>query len=117
MVELYQHEVNYRLWEFSSETRWRNCLENKIKRKNTNMTDSATLRPGVYRHYKGKDYEVVGTATHSESGEILVVYRCLYGDYDLWVRPLVMFQETVEVNGEIIPRFAYCGDKEATQAV
>ena len=64
------------------------------------------VKPGKYRHYKGNEYEVVGVATHSESGEALVVYRCLYGNYDLWVRPLVMFSETVEVNGEVIPRFS-----------
>ena len=49
---------------------------------------------------------MLGTATHSETGERLVVYRCLYGDYDLWVRPLAMFIETVEVGGKLIRRFA-----------
>ena len=68
------------------------------------------LKPGRYRHFKGKDYEVVGEATHSETGEKLVVYRTLYGDYDLWVRPLAMFTETVERNGKLLPRFEYVGD-------
>lgn len=63
------------------------------------------IQAGRYRHYKGKDYEVIGLATHSETEEKLVVYRCLYGDYDLWVRPLNMFQEMVEVDGEAVPRF------------
>ncbi len=60
---------------------------------------------GKYRHYKGNEYQVYGIAEHSETQERLVVYRCLYGNFDLWVRPLSMFAETVEVNGESIPRF------------
>ncbi len=69
------------------------------------------IRPGRYRHYKGMDYEVIGVARQSETEEQMVVYRCLYGDYSLWVRPLAMFRETVEVAGEQVPRFAYVGDK------
>ena len=65
-----------------------------------------TLTPGRYRHYKGKDYRVLHVATHSETGEKLVVYQTLYGDHDYWVRPLSMFTETVEVDGEAVPRFA-----------
>lgn len=61
--------------------------------------------PGIYVHYKGGLYEVLGVARHSESEEALVVYRALYGDYGLWVRPLEMFCETVEVQGEPVPRF------------
>jgi hypothetical protein len=64
-----------------------------------------TLPPGKYRHYKGNDYEVEGVATHSETGEVVVVYRQLYGDGALWVRPLAMFQEEVIVNGRSVPRF------------
>lgn len=64
------------------------------------------ILPGRYRHYKGKDYEVIDIARHSETEEKLVVYRCLYGDYSLWVRPLSMFRETVNVAGEQVPRFA-----------
>jgi hypothetical protein len=70
------------------------------------VTDPA---PGRYRHYKGNEYEVVGVARHSETGERLVVYRPLYGDSGLWVRPLAMFAETVTVDGESVPRFAYLG--------
>ena len=66
------------------------------------------ILPGRYRHYKGKDYEVIDIARHSETDEKLVVYRCLYGDYSLWVRPLSMFRETVTVAGEQVPRFARC---------
>lgn len=54
------------------------------------------IEPGLYRHYKGNDYEVVGVATHSETGESLVVYRALYGEFGLWVRPLEMFEELVD---------------------
>ncbi|MES2818478.1 MAG: DUF1653 domain-containing protein [Pseudomonadota bacterium] len=64
------------------------------------------LQPGLYRHYKGFEYRVYGVATHSETEEQVVVYQALYGDYGLWVRPLRMFRETVEVNGELLPRFA-----------
>jgi len=67
------------------------------------------LRPGVYRHYKGPRYEVIGTATHSETEETVVVYRALYGEFGLWVRPLAMFTETVLVDGVEVPRFAFDG--------
>lgn len=64
------------------------------------------LKPGRYRHFKGREYEVYGVATHSEDGEKLVVYRPLYGEGALWVRPLDMFLETVERDGQAVPRFA-----------
>jgi len=67
------------------------------------------LRPGLYRHYKGPRYEVIGTATHSETEETVVVYRALYGEFGLWVRPLAMFTETVLVDGVEVPRFAFDG--------
>jgi hypothetical protein len=60
---------------------------------------------GVYEHYKGKKYCVVGVAKHSETLEEMVVYRKLYDDYGLWVRPKEMFLESVEGKGEWIPRF------------
>ncbi|GAA3910866.1 hypothetical protein GCM10022228_22480 [Halomonas cibimaris] len=62
--------------------------------------------PGIYRHYKGALYEVLGGARHSETEEALVVYRALYGEYGLWVRPLAMFNETVHKDGRPQPRFA-----------
>lgn len=65
------------------------------------------IEPGIYQHYKGPEYQVYEVARHSETEEALVVYRCLYGDYGLWVRPLSMFLETVEVSGETIPRFKF----------
>lgn len=61
--------------------------------------------PGRYRHFKGKEYQVIGVATHSETGEPLVVYRPLYGEGALWVRPLSMFTESVEHQGVPLPRF------------
>ncbi|MBX2859342.1 MAG: DUF1653 domain-containing protein [Cellvibrionaceae bacterium] len=64
---------------------------------------------GRYRHYKGRDYCVIGVAKHSETQEPLVVYRCLYGDFDLWVRPLRMFTERVSVNGQSQSRFTFLG--------
>ncbi len=70
------------------------------------------LAKGRYRHYKGQEYEVFNTARHSESDELLVVYRCLYGDYSWWVRPFSMFTETVSVDGKTCPRFEYIGEKD-----
>ena len=64
---------------------------------------------GRYRHYKGNEYTVLGVATHSETEEQLVVYRPEYGERQLWVRPVSMFVETVVVDGEQVPRFAYLG--------
>lgn len=69
-----------------------------------------TLPTGRYRHYKGKEYEVIGVARHSETEEALVVYRTLYGNFDLWVRPLAMFTETVVVDGVTVPRFQQVGE-------
>jgi hypothetical protein len=75
------------------------------------VKESKEIKPGLYRHYKGNRYEVIGVASHSETEERLVVYRCLYGDFSLWVRPLAMFVEHVIVDGIAVPRFAYCGEK------
>ncbi len=68
------------------------------------------LPPGLYRHYKGNDYQVLGVARHSETEEEVVVYRALYGQHGLWVRPLAMFTETVEVAGRAVPRFRRVGE-------
>jgi len=62
--------------------------------------------PGRYRHYKGGDYEVVGTVRHSATLEPMTLYRALYGERGLWVRPAAMFSETVDVDGVPRPRFA-----------
>lgn len=69
------------------------------------------VKLGKYRHFKGKEYEVLGVAKHSETLEDYVYYRCLYGDYSLWVRPLAMFEEEVEVNGKKVKRFEYIGNE------
>jgi hypothetical protein len=64
------------------------------------------LTIGRYRHYKGNEYQVIGVARHSEDDSQLVVYRPLYGEQGLWVRPLPMFKEKVSIEGKLIPRFA-----------
>ena len=71
---------------------------------------SEEIRCGKYRHFKGKEYEVLGLATHSETEETMVVYRPLYGEGKLWVRPAAMWNETVERNGKTYRRFTYIGD-------
>jgi hypothetical protein len=73
----------------------------------TDMDATVELKPGRYRHYKGGEYAVQGSATHSETGEQLVVYSPLYGSGGLWVRPLSMFLETVHHDGKELPRFTY----------
>lgn len=62
--------------------------------------------PGIYRHYKGQQYEVLGVAKHSETEEEFVVYRALYGERGLWIRPLAMFVERVEKDGVSVSRFS-----------
>ncbi|KAF7772102.1 hypothetical protein PCIT_a2102 [Pseudoalteromonas citrea] len=66
-----------------------------------------TLKPGIYKHYKGQQYRVFHCATHSETQELMVVYQTLYGDFDFWVRPFSMFIENVTIEGVEIPRFKY----------
>lgn len=63
------------------------------------------IKKGKYRHFKGKEYMVLGMAKHSETLKPMVVYQALYGDFDLWVRPASMWNETVEKDGYIGPRF------------
>ncbi len=69
------------------------------------------IKPGRYRHFKGGEYEVLGLATHSETEEPMVVYRPLYGERGLWVRPAAMWNETVERDGKTFRRFTYIGDE------
>lgn len=68
---------------------------------------------GRYKHYKGNEYELIDIATHSETLEEMVVYRPLYGEGKLWVRPLSMFVESVLIDGGQIPRFTYVGGSDA----
>ena len=70
------------------------------------------IKLGRYRHFKGGEYEVLGLATHSETEEPMVVYRPLYGERGLWVRPAAMWNETVERDGKTFRRFTYIGDEE-----
>lgn len=65
------------------------------------------VQPGRYRHYKDREYEVLGVARHSETEEEYVVYRALYGDGGLWIRPTAMFLETVLKDGRPCPRFQF----------
>ena len=68
------------------------------------------IKLGKYRHFKGNEYEVIGVARHSESMQEMVVYRALYGDGALWVRPAEMWQDTVTREGVTYQRFTYIGD-------
>lgn len=68
------------------------------------------IKPGKYRHFKGKEYEVIGTAKHSETLEEMVVYRALYGECGLWVRPVSMWEEVIEREGKTFKRFERIDD-------
>ena len=68
------------------------------------------MQTGIYEHYKGNQYRVIDIARHSETDELLVLYRPMYGDESLWVRPFAMFFEKVTVDGVLVPRFKYVGD-------
>ncbi|MEY4463146.1 MAG: hypothetical protein RLZZ81_117 [Pseudomonadota bacterium] len=69
------------------------------------------MKVGIYKHYKGKLYQVIDTAKHTKTLEELVVYKALYDDFQLWVRPLEMFNEQVLLNGKNIPRFEFISEK------
>ena len=71
-------------------------------------------RPGIYRHYKNLMYEVLGTVRHSETLEPMTLYRALYGERSLWVRPAAMFEEDVVIDGVQQPRFAFISETEQT---
>jgi hypothetical protein len=73
-------------------------------------TEMTAVPTGRYRHYKGKEYTVLGVARHSETEEEFVVYRQEYGDHGLWVRPATMFLEAVESGGGVVPRFELVGE-------
>ena len=68
-----------------------------------------SIKPGIYRHFKGNDYRVLFTARHSETLEEYVVYQALYNDGGIWIRSLSMWNETVEYQGKPCPRFAFIG--------
>ena len=69
-----------------------------------------SLKKGIYRHYKGNLYELIDLATHSETLEKMVVYRALYGEQALWVRPMQMWEEEVNVDGKTVKRFTFLQD-------
>ena len=71
------------------------------------------FRPGRYRHFKGRDYELLFLARHSETEEPMVVYRALYGERGVWVRPASMWNELVERDGKTVRRFTYVGKENA----
>ena len=66
-----------------------------------------SIKQGIYRHFRGNNYHILGVAQHSEDGTIFVVYRPMYGARDLWVRPIEMFHEKVELDGQQVPRFEF----------
>ena len=70
------------------------------------------MKTGIYEHYKGNRYEVIDTLRHSETEELMVLYRALYADEGLWARPYTMFFEEVEVKGKIVPRFQFIGKED-----
>lgn len=74
------------------------------------MSAAQTLRPGRYRHFKGKEYELLFVATHSGTLEPMVVYRALYGERGVWVRPAAMWSEMIEHGGQTVRRFTYIGE-------
>ena len=73
-----------------------------------------SIKAGIYEHYKGHQYQVYETATHSETEEVMVVYRPLYGERALWVRPLSMFIEHVEREGISVPRFKWLKNSDSS---
>ncbi len=67
------------------------------------------IKLGKYRHFKGNEYEVIAIGKHSETGEDMVIYRALYGNGEIWVRPASMWNETVERDGKVFKRFIFLG--------
>ncbi len=81
----------------------------EVEKSTRSVMVDKNIKLGKYRHYKGKEYEVIGIAKHSENLEELVVYKALYDEGDIWVRPVKMFLEEVEVNKSKVPRFSFIG--------
>ena len=75
------------------------------------MKTEKTIKRGIYKHYKGNLYEVLSTGRHSETEEWMVIYRTLYDDGSIWIRPYEMFIEDIKINGETLARFTYMGKK------
>ena len=70
------------------------------------------MKTGIYEHYKGSKYQVIDTVTHSETEELMVLYRTMYGNQDLWVRPYDMFCENITIDSKTVPRFKYIGEED-----
>ena len=85
----------------------KNIVLKKIRKKRRKMNE---IKIGKYRHFKGNEYEVLYIAKHSETLEDMVVYRALYGEHGVWVRPASMWNETVERDGKTYQRFTYIGE-------
>lgn len=77
--------------------------------KNKNSVSVITLQPGVYRHFKGGEYKLIGVAVQTETSEHLVVYQQRYNDEVIFARPITMFTDEVTVDGKLVPRFAFVG--------
>ncbi len=73
------------------------------------------LKKGIYKHFKGNKYELLDVAKHSETLEEMVVYKALYGDGGIWVRPISMWDEEVEFEGKKVKRFTYLGEEECSK--
>ena len=82
----------------------------------TDLSPLPSIQPGLYRHYKGGLYEVQGVVRHSETLQPMVLYRALYGQRGLWVRPFDMFLETVQVEGRTVSRFTWIANDATAQA-
>ncbi len=80
-----------------------------------NSNTNNLLPTGFYRHYKGRYYQLLAVVRHSEEDAPYALYRALYGDFGLWVRPLAMFTESVSIDGEPLPRFAYISDTKPAE--
>ena len=78
----------------------------------------SNLKKGIYRHYKGKYYELIDTAIHSETLETLVIYRALYGERKLWARPCEMWEQNVsDIDGRTVKRFEYVGQSDSMEKI
>lgn len=82
-----------------------------VLKKQGGFTNMQHPKPGIYRHFKGNEYELLEIVRHSETQEEMILYKALYGDFGLWVRPLSMWLETVKRDGYEGPRFAFIRDK------
>lgn len=85
----------------------RRVLDSSRDLKELASPNGTIFKLGIYQHYKGPLYQVIGACKHTETGQELVYYRSLYGDYGFWVRPFSMFFENIEYEGQTLPRFKY----------